>query len=64
MSNPLYDNLFGIHAGKRTPFLKLLDGSVISHSEFLAMSAQIAHVLTQHGLAPGDRVAVQVSKSP
>jgi len=64
MSNPLYDNLFGIHAGKRTPFLKLLDGAVISHSEFLAMSAQIAHVLTQHGLAPGDRVAVQVSKSP
>ena len=48
MSNPLYDNLFGIHAGKRTPFLKLLDGAVISHSEFLAMSAQIAHVLTQH----------------
>lgn len=64
MPNPLYDALFGVHAGKTTPFLKLSGGRVISHSEFLRMAAQIAHALTQRGLLPGDRVAVQVEKSP
>ncbi len=64
MPNPLYDTLFGVHAGKATPFLKLLNGDVLSHSDFLTMAAQIAHVLAGHGLKPGDRVAVQVSKSP
>ena len=64
MPNPLYDSLFGIHSGKSTPFLKLLDGAIISHSDFLAMAAQIAHLLVSHDLKPGDRVAVQVAKSP
>ncbi|WP_295454535.1 malonyl-CoA synthase [uncultured Pseudophaeobacter sp.] len=64
MANPLYDGLFGIHAGKTTPFLRLLDGQVITHQYFLATSAQIANVTAQIGLKPGDRVAVQVEKSP
>ncbi len=64
MPNPLYDKLFGIHTGKTTPFLKLSDGEVITHADFLATAAQIAHVLAQHGLTVGDRVAVQISKSP
>ncbi|MEP0153377.1 malonyl-CoA synthase [Pseudophaeobacter sp.] len=64
MANPLYDGLFGIHAGKTTPFLRLLDGQVITHQDFLATSAQIANVMAQIGLKPGDRVAVQVEKSP
>ncbi|NRB04720.1 MAG: AMP-binding protein, partial [Rhodobacteraceae bacterium] len=64
MSNPLYDSLFGIYAGKTTPFLTLIDGRIITHRDFLTMAAQIAHVLKSHGLEPGDRVAVQVSKSP
>ncbi|MEL7166590.1 MAG: malonyl-CoA synthase [Pseudomonadota bacterium] len=64
MPNPLYDSLFGIHAGKTTPFLNLLDGTVISHSDFLMTAAQIAHVLKAHGVSAGDRVAIQVAKSP
>ncbi|GAA6196818.1 malonyl-CoA synthase [Pseudophaeobacter arcticus] len=64
MANPLYDGLFGIHAGKTTPFLRLLDGQVITHQDFLVTSAQIANVMAQIGLKPGDRVAVQVEKSP
>lgn len=64
MVNPLYDGLFGVHAGKTTPFLHLPDGSTVTHQDFLAISAQIAGVITQLGLAPGDRVAVQVHKSP
>ncbi|MCH1597163.1 MAG: malonyl-CoA synthase [Pseudomonadales bacterium] len=64
MANPLYDGLFGIHAGKTTPFLRLLSGQVITHQDFLATGARIANVMVQIGLKPGDRVAVQVEKSP
>jgi malonyl-CoA/methylmalonyl-CoA synthetase len=64
MANPLYDNLFGKHAGRDAPFLHLVDGTVISYRDFLAQTAQLAHVLTGLGLSPGERVAVQVHKSP
>lgn len=64
MTNPLYDGLFGIHAGKATPFLRLLDGATITHQEFLATASQFANLTAQLGLKPGDRVAVQVQKSP
>ncbi|OIQ32235.1 MAG: malonyl-CoA synthase [Alphaproteobacteria bacterium MedPE-SWcel] len=64
MANPLFDRLFGTHAGKATPFMRLADGTVLTHQDFLGTAAQIAHVLTQTGLTPGDRVAAQVEKSP
>lgn len=64
MANPLYDSLFGVHAGKAAPFLHLPDGQVITYQDFLATGARIANVAAQIGLKPGDRVAVQVEKSP
>ena len=64
MNNPLYDRLFGIHAGKHTPFLYSPDGKTLSHADFLDMAARIANALTGYGLEPDDRVAVQVHKSP
>ena len=64
MANPLYDGLFGCHAGQSTPFLYLPDGSVLTHQAFLETAAQIAHALTGLGLTAGDRVAVQIEKSP
>ncbi|MBN9668729.1 malonate--CoA ligase [Roseibium aggregatum] len=64
MPNLLFDSLFGIHAGKTTPFLHLADGRTITHEAFLETTAQIANVLTRSGLKAGDRVAVQVQKSP
>ena len=64
MANPLYDTLFGKHAGRQTPFLHLLDGTTITHADFLATAARIAGALTASGLHPGDRVAAQVEKSP
>ncbi|EBA10586.1 malonate--CoA ligase [Roseobacter sp. CCS2] len=64
MANPLYDTLFGQHKGKTTPFLELADGTIISHNAFLELAAQYAHVFAQLGVRPGDRVAVQVAKSP
>lgn len=64
MANLLYDSLFGIHAGKSTPFLHLSDGSTITHQTFLTMAAQLAHAMAAQGLEPGDRVAAQVEKTP
>ncbi|MDJ0826519.1 MAG: malonyl-CoA synthase [Rhodobacter sp.] len=64
MANPLYDRLFAQHTGKATSFLRLADGSEITHAEFLATAARYAHVLTDAGLSAGDRLAAQVQKSP
>lgn len=64
MANPLYDGLFGAHAGQSTPFLRLADGQVITHGAFLESAARIANVMADLGLAPGDRVAAQIEKSP
>ncbi len=64
MANPLYDALFASHEGKATPFLHLADGTTVSHKAFLDDVGRTANALTELGVAPGDRVAVQVTKSP
>ena len=64
MPNPLYDRLFGVHAGKETPFLRLANGATVTHKAFLETTARIAGAITALGLAPGDRLAAQVEKSP
>jgi malonyl-CoA/methylmalonyl-CoA synthetase len=64
MANPLYDNLFGRHIGQSAPFLHLADGAVVSYDAFLRLTARYAHALRGAGLAPGDRLAAQVEKSP
>ncbi len=64
MANPLYDRLFGKHAGSGAPFLTLADGTAWTYEAFLATAARFAHALVASGLAPGDRLAAQVQKSP
>ena len=64
MVNPLFDTLFGQHFGKESVFLQLPDGQTISYAQFLEMTAQYAHRLTELGLKAGDRAAVQIAKSP
>ena len=64
MANTLYDALFAPHAGRTDTFLYLPGGDTLSYTEFLAMAAQQANALAEAGLKPGDRMAVQVSKSP
>ena len=64
MANPLFDTLFGPHSGSDAVFLHMPDGGRLSYANFLRMSARYAGLLTQLGLVPGDRVAVQVEKSP
>jgi malonyl-CoA/methylmalonyl-CoA synthetase len=64
MANPLHDALFAPLAGRRTPFLLLPEGRVITGDAFLRMAARAANALVALGLAPGDRLAMQVAKSP
>ncbi|MDA4844191.1 malonate--CoA ligase [Hoeflea poritis] len=64
MANPLYDALFAPHADNTGPFLYLKDGGHVTYEAFLRKAAQYAHVITDTGLAAGDRLAVQVAKSP
>ena len=64
MPNPLYDELFGRHAGKETTFLHLPGGGSVSYRAFLETAARLAHVIAGQGLVPGDRLAAQVEKSP
>ncbi|MEM8572458.1 MAG: malonyl-CoA synthase [Pseudomonadota bacterium] len=64
MTNPLYDRLFGRHAGQATPFLHLRDGTTLTHDAFLRRTAQFAHVVQGAGLTPGDRLAAQIRKCP
>mgnify|MGYP000563158284 CR=1 FL=1 len=64
MTNPLYDTLFGQHNANKKTFLRLEGDHTISYATFLEMAARYAGFMTDQGVAPGDRVAVQVEKSP
>jgi malonyl-CoA/methylmalonyl-CoA synthetase len=64
MANVLYDALFAGLADSDRPLLVLQDGREISGGAFSAMVARFAHALTATGVAAGDRVAVQIAKSP
>lgn len=64
MTNTLYDALFRPHEANDGAFLALRDGSSISYSAFLKLSARIAHAMVGAGIQPGDRVALQAKKSP
>jgi malonyl-CoA/methylmalonyl-CoA synthetase len=51
-------------ADRRRPLLIFGDGSELSYGEAEAASARFASLLASLGVEPGDRVAVQVEKSP
>lgn len=63
MTNPLYDTLFGRHAGSEAPFLYPEGGAPLSYAAFLAMAARMSNAIAALGLVPGDRVAAQIDKS-
>lgn len=53
---------FGRDTGRE--FLRRPDGSSLRYADLIAVSGQIAAVLRDLGVQPGDRVAAQVDKSP
>jgi malonyl-CoA/methylmalonyl-CoA synthetase len=64
MPNPLFDALFAPLSGQEAGFLILQDGSRITGDRFYRLVAEQALALRACGLGPGDRLAVQVAKSP
>ena len=64
MTNPLYDTLFAPLAQRDGVLLHLANGQQISGRAFHGMVAQAALALRAAGVEPGDRVAVQLAKSP
>ncbi|MEH7828186.1 malonate--CoA ligase [Gemmobacter denitrificans] len=64
MPNVLFDALFAPLACREDAFLILPDGSEITGAAFLATVSRQAHALRAAGLGAGDRIAVQIAKSP
>jgi malonyl-CoA/methylmalonyl-CoA synthetase len=46
------------------PFLERTDGAIMTYGDLVAASGAMANALVARGVAPGDRVAVQVEKCP
>ena len=62
--NHLFDLIATKVADPEKIFLRTPDGLTIRYRQMLSASARYAHALTALGVAPGDRVAVQMEKSP
>jgi malonyl-CoA/methylmalonyl-CoA synthetase len=61
----LHDVIASVRAAAPVPFLLSPDGHVIlTYADAAAQSARLAHVMIRRGANSGDRVAVQVQKSP
>ena len=64
MANHLYDHFTRASREPAKTFIENHDGRVITFADLAARSGQFAHALQKLGVEPGDRVAVQVEKSP
>ena len=64
MPNLLYDTLFAPGRDSDRTFLTDVSGQALSYRDFHALAARQANVLASAGLVPGDRLAVQVEKTP
>lgn len=65
MSHNLFETFARrMHERGDADFITTREGRDYSYSDALAMSARLAGALVELGVAPGDRVAVQVDKSP
>ena len=60
----LFHGLLGTPPDPAKIFLETPDGRILTYGELLAGTARFAHFLVKRGLKPGDRLAVQVEKSP
>ncbi|UCI07846.1 malonate--CoA ligase [Mesorhizobium sp. B1-1-8] len=64
MTNHLFDAFRARMPAADRLLMETDDGRSISYGDMLAKSAQLAHALLQLDVEPGDRVAVQIEKSP
>ncbi|RDE08222.1 malonate--CoA ligase [Pelagibacterium lacus] len=64
MTNVLYNALFSPLRHSREAFLHLPEGTAMSGAAFWALCVRAANAFVDAGIRPGDRIAVQVQKSP
>lgn len=65
MANHIFNAIFDASPDdQKALFLETVEGHRISYEEFFASTARAANALIDLGVTPGDRVAVQVQKSP
>ncbi len=64
MSSYLFELIKHAIPAQDKVFIETLDGRSITYGDLLAGSARMANALASLGVSPGDRVAVQVEKSP
>ncbi|MGE6744043.1 malonate--CoA ligase [Allorhizobium pseudoryzae] len=64
MPNPLYDSLLAPGRHSDRTFLTDIHGKPLSYRDFHRLAARQANALVSAGLVPGDRLAVQVEKTP
>jgi len=63
MANHLFDAIRNA-ASPEALFIETAEGRRWTYGEMIALSGRLAGALRRRGVAPGDRVAVQVEKSP
>ena len=64
MASYLFDQFRAAVPDRGRTFIRTADRRVLTYGGMLALSARLAHALVGLGVKPGDRVAVQVEKSP
>jgi malonyl-CoA/methylmalonyl-CoA synthetase len=64
VANPLFDALFAPLANRTAPLMILSDNGEIAANAFHQMICRQANALHTLGVAPGDRIAAQVAKTP
>jgi malonyl-CoA/methylmalonyl-CoA synthetase len=64
MANHLFDLIVAKIPDPEKIFIQTLDGGSLYYRQMLSASARYAHALKQLGVEPGDRVAMQMEKSP
>lgn len=64
MTNPLFDSLFAPLEQRSKGLLRLANGTRLSGAEVFGQILKAMAALAEAGVMPGDRVAVQIEKSP
>ncbi len=64
MTNHLFDSIAAHITRPAKTFIETEDGRIVTYGDLVTLSSQIAHGLVAAGVLVGDRVAVQVEKSP
>ena len=64
MADNLFTRMVEAAPALERDFLRPPGQPPVSYGEAFATAARFAHVLAKHGVVPGDRVVVQVEKSP